>query len=412
MFEDLKIIDSDTHWCEPLDIWTSRTPNKYRDLVPQVRVHSGGLKAWSFGGAQIFPVGSVGSGSYIDRNGHKMPPTAWKTLENDLDMMANTPPLELVCQASYDPLARLELLDRQGIWAQIVYPNLLLFAMGHFVRCDDRDLARACISMYNDASAEFQEAGNGRLYPQAVLPIWDVDASVKEAHRVKAMGFRGVVMPGEPQAGGLPDPAELSWNPLYEALSDLELPINIHIGANVVSDIFTEERTRPTLAAVRWRRTNELDPRSGNAGAQLLGNNQAFLINLLVSDLPIRFPKLRWVSVESGIGWIPHMLESIDFLYREEFTGYPDYPEPLVPPAKEMFARAAYACFWFERSAPNSLLDDIGVDNVLWETDFPHSTALYPDPVERAAENLKDVPRERVVKIMQDNAAKLYGIPV
>lgn len=426
LFEDIKIIDTDTHWCEPLDIWTSRAPKKYRDLVPQVREDEKGQKGWMFQGARIFPVGALGSGSYVDRDGFKMPDSAWKSLaekgsfgsiaesaldDDQLDMMRNTPPLELVHQASWDPVARLELMDAQKIWAAISYPNLLLFAMGHFVRCQDRDLANACISMYNDASAEFQAAGKDRLFPMAVLPIWDVAESVKEAERAKGLGFRGVVMPGEPQSGGLQAPDEPEWEPLYEALSDLELPINIHIGANVVSDIYDEMGTGGA-AGPRWKRSTQADPRSSRAGAQLFGNNVAFLINLLTSDLPLRYPKLRWVSVESGIGWIPHMLESIDFLYREEFVGYPDYPAPLVPDAHEMFRRSAYACFWFETSGPKYLLEEIGVDNVLWETDFPHSTARYPDPVEKAAEDLKDVPHEHLKKILQDNAANLYKIPV
>lgn len=223
------------------------------------------------------------------------------------------------------------------------------------------------------------------------------------------MGFRGVVMPGQPQKGGLPDPADESWDPLYEALSDLDLPINIHIGANVVSDIY-DEMSRPQVS-LRWMRPVTTDPRSGTGGAQLFGDNEIFLVNLVLSDLPLKFPKLRWISVESGIGWIPHCLESIDFLYREEFEAYAG-PEPALPDAFEMFRRSAYACFWFEKSAPEKLLDVIGVENVLWETDFPHSTSLYPNPVERAAENLKDVPREHLEKIMQDNAANLYKIPV
>ena len=107
--------------------------------------------------------------------------------------------------------------------------------------------------MYNDACAEFQAAGKGRLFPMAPLPIWDVEASIKEAERIKSMDFRGVVMPGQPQKGGLPDPADLSWDPLYEALSDLELPINIHIGANVVSDIY-DEMSKPKGPSVRWER--------------------------------------------------------------------------------------------------------------------------------------------------------------
>ncbi len=411
MFEDLKIIDTDTHWCEPLDIWTARAPQKYKDDVPQVKAHADGKRGWIFRGKQMFPVDALGSGSYVDRGGNMMPHWAWRKIENDQDMLANTAPLELVAEASYDPVARVEMMDKQGIFAEIVYPNLLLFAMGHFVKCEDSDLATACIQMYNDASAEFMAAGKGRLFPMAPLPIWDVEASVKEAERVKGMGFRGVVMPGQPQKGGLPDPADLSWDPLYEALSDLELPINIHIGANVVSDIY-DEMGRPQGPNVRWLRPIETDQRAVYGGAQLFGDNEIFVINLVLSDLPLRYPKLRWVSVESGIGWIPHCLESIDFLYRMEFEAYPDGPPVVLPDAHDMFRRSAYACFWFEKSAPTHLLEDIGVDNVLWETDFPHSTALHPNPVERVAENLKDVPPEFVKKILQDNAANLYKIPV
>jgi predicted TIM-barrel fold metal-dependent hydrolase len=326
-------------------------------------------------------------------------------------MLANTAPLEMVAQASYDPVARLEMMDQQGIYAEIVYPNLLLFAMGHFVRCDDPDFATACIQMYNDASAEFMEAGKGRLFPMAPLPIWDVEACIKEAQRIKGMGFRGVVMPGQPQKGGLPDPADHSWDPLYEALSDLDLPINIHIGANVVSDIY-DEMGKPQGPSIRWQRPLAEDGRAGFGGAQLFGDNEIFVINLVLSDLPLRFPKLRWVSVESGIGWIPHCLESIDFLYRMEYEAYPDGPPVALPNAHEMFKRSTYACFWFERSAPALLLEEIGVENVLWETDFPHSTALHPNPVERVAENLKGVPDEHVKRILQDNAAELYKIPV
>jgi predicted TIM-barrel fold metal-dependent hydrolase len=411
LYEGLKIIDTDTHWCESLDIWTSRAPKKYAELVPQVRENDHGGKGWFFQGKQMWPVGSTGSGSYVDSRGFKMPPWGWKKMEDDQDMLANTPPLDFVMQASWDPVARVEMMDEQGIYAEIVYPNLLLFAMGHLVRCEDRQLANACIQLYNDACAEFQAAGKGRLFPMAPLPIWDVEESIKEAERIKSMDFRGVVMPGQPQKGGLPDPADESWDPLYEALSDLDLPINIHIGANVVSDIY-DEMSKPQGPSVRWQRPMMTDPRAGTGGSQLFGDNEIFIINFVMSDLALKFPNLRWVSVESGIGWIPHCLESIDFLYREKFDGYPDSPEPLVPDAFDMFRRALYACFWFERSAPEHLLEDIGVDNVLWETDFPHSTALHPNPVERAAENLKDVPREHITKIMQDNAAKLYKIPV
>ena len=105
LYDGLKIIDTDTHWCEALDIWTSRAPKKYADLVPQVRENDQGGKGWFFQGQQMWPVGSTGSGSYVDPRGYKMPPWGWKKMEDDQDMMANTPPLDFVMQASWDPVA-------------------------------------------------------------------------------------------------------------------------------------------------------------------------------------------------------------------------------------------------------------------------------------------------------------------
>ena len=102
----------------------------------------------------------------------------------------------------------------------------------------------------------------------------------------------------------------------------------------------------------------------------------------------IKFPKLNWVWVESGIGWIPYVLERIDYEYREEFPGG---EEPELPPAKEMFQKGIFGTFWFEDAGPLALLDRIGADNVLWETDFPHPTSLFPSPVERSEEKLKDL---------------------
>jgi predicted TIM-barrel fold metal-dependent hydrolase len=138
-------------------------------------------------------------------------------------------------------------------------------------------------------------------------------------------------------------------------------------------------------------------------------NNSKFISNLCVSDVILRYPNLKWVSVESGMGWIPYVLERIDYEYRETF---PDLPPVTKPSALEMFRRGIYGTFWFEHAGPHRLLDYLGADNIMWETDFPHPTCLYPSPVERSAKALAGVDPTSIRKIMQDNAAKLYNIPL
>jgi len=103
------------------------------------------------------------------------------------------------------------------------------------------------------------------------------------------------------------------------------------------------------------------------------------------------------------------VLERVDYEYREEFVGV---SEPELPPAKEMFQKGVYGTFWFESAGPLDLLDHMGADNIMWETDFPHPTSLYPSPVERSEQKLGGLKPEVLRKIMQDNAARLYKIDV
>jgi uncharacterized protein len=394
-FAGLKIIDVDSHYSEPHDLWTSRAPAKYKDLVPRVAVNARGVPEWYFDNKRLY---EAGGHSFIDKNGHKSPMYKMESYASIAEGMR----FEDIHEASYDASARIDLLDQLGIYAQCVYPNTLGFAAGYLVNCSDKELARTVIQIYNDAMAEWQEQGMGHLFPQSVVPFWDIDAAVQEAERVKGLGLRGVTLPGEPQLGGLPDLGQPVWEPLYEAMSDLELPINIHIGASKISS----DKITSHWASQPARQTKPI-----NAVQSELANSR-FVANMLVSDLLIRYPKLKWVSVESGIGWLPYVFERIDYDYRERFPEYPDFPDPVLPPAAEMFRKGIYASFWFEKSGPTVLIDHIGADNIMWETDIPHPTCLYPDPVGRTAELMKDIEPAKIRKIMQDNAAALYKIDV
>lgn len=386
-YASLHIIDSDSHWNEPLDLWTKRAPSRYVDSMPHVVLSDQGKQQWVINDTVVFRAAGA---SFVKDDGRKIR-AASVDLSKGLTQDDAHP-------ASSDPKARVELLDELGIYAQIVYPNVLGFAAPGLVQLLDRELAYAIVRIYNDACAEWQEESGERLFPQAVLPFWNIADSVEEAARVKALGLRGVTMAGNPHMGGLPDLGQPDWDPLYEALTDLELPINIHVGAvnHDASQLF--DAAWPSLSR---RAAASVNP------VQMELANSRFIANLVVSDVLIRWPELKWVSVESGVGWIPYVLERVDYGYREEFEGEPPADRP---PAIEMFRKNIFACFWFEETAARYLIERLGADSVMWETDFPHPTCLYPSPVERAAATMSHLSDETIRKVMQDNATKLYKI--
>ena len=133
------------------------------------------------------------------------------------------------------------------------------------------------------------------------------------------------------------------------------------------------------------------------------------LTDLLMSDVLARFPEIQFVSVESGIGWIPFLLEALDYQFLGNRVSEERPDLDMLP--SEYFARNIYACYWFEQIAPRRLIDTIGVDRILFETDFPHPTSLYGDEVqERITAGLADSPPAERKAILWDNAQRLYRV--
>jgi predicted TIM-barrel fold metal-dependent hydrolase len=207
-------------------------------------------------------------------------------------------------------------------------------------------------------------------------------------------------MCSEPHAGGLPDLVDHHWDPLWELCTELELPINLHVGASEFGMEAFMKGVWPSLSAER---------RHVVGCVQIEMHNGRILSNLLTSDLLVRFPETKWVSVESGIGWIPYVIERLEYQLRDTTPDGRGFDQPMP---SELFRRQVYATFWFEDAGPSKLLEDVGFDNVMFETDFPHPTCLYPNAVEHALKVLEPWGPEVTRKVMQDNAAQLYHIPV
>ena len=352
VFSDLKVIDTDSHWSEPYDLWTSRAPAKWRERVPQM-VERSGKRRWWFDGD--IPIGLPIASSVIDPDGEKITGTAFFDMDN-----------EVVHRASFDPEARVAMLDHLGIHAQIMYPNVAGFGNQNFLKSPDEALRLLSVEIYNDALAEFQTDTGQRVFGMALLPWWNLDAAVREIERAHANGLRGIVTCTNPEEAGLPDMGTKHWDPIWQTCSDLHMPVNFHIGSSKGNMDFFGRAPWPSFGEER---------KLAVGSANLFMGNARTVGNLIYSGIPERFPDLKFVSVESGVGWLPFFLEMLDHQLTE--TAPNELADLSLLPS-EYFRRQFFGCFWFERSTIKPTVDFLGNSCLMFETDFPHPTCLYP----------------------------------
>jgi predicted TIM-barrel fold metal-dependent hydrolase len=376
------VIDSDTHISEPGDLWTSRLPARFKDSAPRiVRDPETGVETWRIGDSQGFlPVGFTAVAGWPEPF-----PAAPKNMDE-------------VPKAAYDATARLEYMDRVGIWAMALYPNVGGFGSQAFLALKDPELMLACVRAYNDFLIDWISPDPRRFIPIMATPFWDVEASVAEVERCAKLGHKGVLFSGEPQSHDMPILGNRHWDPLWSAAQACDLPVSFHIGAGTFDDGFTPERLE-TMGAGRV---------NGFVAVSLFLDNGKQLTDLLFSGVLPRFPELKFLSVESGIGFIPFILEACDYTF-EYGNVRRDHPEFELKPS-EYFARQVYGCYIFEEHAPRVLMDTIGVDNILFETDYPHPVCLYDNVREKIDAALGSASRETQRKVLFENAAKLYKV--
>jgi predicted TIM-barrel fold metal-dependent hydrolase len=385
--DEVRVIDADTHMTERHDLFTARAPKEYVDRVPRV-VDIDGKPHWVVDRDVV--LGPARGGGVIDRNGDKFPFEECKL--NGIDW---------VHQGAWDPEARLQVMDECGIWGQVLYPNAIGIG-GQTLANDVHDpvLRRLCVEIYNDHMAELQEWSGNRFLPMPVLPAWSIEECVAEAERVADLGFRGVNMTSDPQETGAPDFADRAWDAVWEVCADRQLPVHFHIGASLTSLNFYGKYFWPSLH-------QNLKPAVG--GTMLFLNNARVVINSIFAGIFDRHPDLEMVSVESGMGWIPFILETIDY---EIMENAPEQAAELARKPSEYFRRHWYATFWFEEGGGDlqGLIDRVGEGNVMFETDFPHPTCMYPDPLGTVAPRMATLRPETRRKVLGETAAALYRV--
>lgn len=404
LVDSLKIIDADAHLTEPSDLWESRVPNSLKEKVPVQRTVDGvtswylGDTAWSSLGGNVIQAGHVRAKG-----------------------IQYTHPFDAIDKAAWSVPERLELLDKMGVWGQVLYPNGIGFASNHVFAIEDEQQRSLVLQTYNDFLVDVQNESEGRLLPQAILPVWDMDFTVREMTRLLDRGIRGFTLSDKPELLGLPELPEPYFDPMWDVFNESGVAVNFHIASGATlqqkQSIWNlgakEGQGLPKAPPVQMARNDWKYFGRQRAyvvrSSQSSMSNMRIIANLCVSDIFDRFPKLKVVSVESGLGWVPFLLEGLDFLFDDMVTDEAEINLTKRRPS-EYFHDHIYVMFWFERSAPERLLDVVGVDKVMVETDIPHPSSLFPGAKEHFSTVLANQSPDVIRRVLQDNAAELYHV--
>ena len=371
-------ISVDDHVQEHPEVWTKRlSRSKWGDRIPHLAKNSDGVERWVVDGREIPLAGVADCGAAMpDRT---VNPQYWADVPTSI----------------YDPKERLKVMDGAGIDYAVLYPTVAGSGGQSFGRIQDPELELACVQAYNDWLLEEWASVSDRFVPQCLTPLFPIGAAVMEIRRAVKNGHRGVIYPSVPmELRDVPHINDSIYDPLWATCQELAVPICFHAGASSAIQIPAYEGYSPTIAAAFQAITRP-------------ASTVSVLVNLLISRILMRFPNLKVVLAESGLGWGAYLLEYTDF----QATGdqLPQNGYDLMP--SEMFKRQCYLVGWYDRASLR-VRNYIGTENILWSTQFPSATSTWPDTQEALAKSFEGVDINDRQKILWENAAKLYKIPV
>ena len=370
------ILSTDSHVIEPPDLWASRVDPAYRERAPRLVPEAGG-DWWHVDGGRILSVsGGIRPGlRFQDQQALKLE-ARWGE----------------VVPGAYQPQAKLKDMDADGIQGEVIYPTLGM----HFFRIPDAGLARNIMRVYNDWLAEFCKTDPKRLKAVALISLDDIPAAVAELTRAAKAGLSGAMISVYPSPEQSYDRPE--YDAFWAAAAEMKMPLSLHIATN---------RTLPaatTLVDTRWS-TKVLN--SPTAYCTAVNYIEMSLSDMLFSGVFERFPALRFVSLEYEAGWAPYLIAMMDYTYtqRARRANWYRFKDGVLP--SDLF-RQNVAISFQEDPLAIKLRQEIGVDNLLWGSDYPHHESTFPHSREILDKVLAGVPQAEQEKIRGGNAAPLY----
>ena len=302
----------------------------------------------------------------------------------------------------YDSIARLEDMDRAGVLASLCFPTITRFCGQLFMEASDREFGFVCLQAYNDWMIdEWCASAPGRYIPLTLIPMWDPTLAAKEMERCAAKGATAFCFSENPAPLGLPtihDPDGF-WDPVMAAANDLEMVVCMHVGSSSTLPAISPDA--PFMANLAWGA-------SRTSGAMLAW---------LFSGMFQRYPNLKIALSEGEVGWIPYFLERAEQVLNKQrywvqrgvqFTGHATTDVDLDSMnVRDLFRDHVFGCFIDDAHGIASI-DEIGENNIMCETDYPHSDSTWPDSIGVVQRLIKDLPEEQQYKVLRGNAERLY----
>jgi predicted TIM-barrel fold metal-dependent hydrolase len=347
-------------------------PARFSDRAPRVIRTDDGSDVWTFDGAIIPNVG-LNAVAGRPREEYGVEPTAFDEMR----------------PGCYDVDERVKDLNAGGVLASMCFPSFPGFSGRLFAAADDKDLALATIRAYNDWHIE-EWCGThpGRFIPMALPVLWDAELCAAEVRRVAAMGCHSLTFTENPNTLGYPSFHDASWDPLWRALCENDMVLSIHLGSSGKLAVTAPDAPVDVMITL-----------------QPMNICQA-AADLLWSRVLKEFPPIRIALSEGGTGWIPYFLDRLDrtFEMHHLWTGQ-DFGGRLP---SEVFREHFLTCFIAD-PVGIALRDRIGLDNIAWECDYPHSDSAWPSAPEELVSVADDVSDADLAKITHENAMRWYS---
>ena len=371
--DDLILISVDDHIAEPKDMFINHVPTKYLDQAPEIRTDEFGVQQWWYG----------------DIKGRNL----------GLNAVAGKSPEFFNIDASrydemrpgcYDVHERVRDMNAGGQLAGLNFPNFTGFSGQVLNRGSDLDLNKVMIRAYNDWHIdEWCGEYPGRFIPCGILPLFDVDEAAAEVRRLAEKGCHAVSYSENPEALNMPSIHSGEWDPLFAACVETGTVLCCHLGSS----------SRSTMAS------SDAPP---GVGVSVSSAATIYtLIDLLWATFWERFPTLKFSLTEGDIGWIPYFLWRSEHV-NERHGGWMDHDFSKTGGPTQIFRDHILVCF-IKETVGIELLDHFNLENVCWESDYPHSDGTWPNAPEELAKSLAGLNTEQVVKLSHENAMKHYG---
>jgi predicted TIM-barrel fold metal-dependent hydrolase len=370
--EDMIMVSVDDHLVEPPDLFAGRLPARLQDQAPRVERKSDGSDVWVFNGSVIPNIG-LNAVAGRPREEYGIEPTAFDEMR----------------PGCWDIDERVKDMNAGGVLGSMCFPSFPGFSGRLFAAADDKDLALAVLQAYNDWHVEsWCDAHPGRFIPMGLPVLWDPQLAAQEVRRLAKKGVHSLTFTENPATLGFPSFHSDHWDPLWRALCDEGVVLSIHLGSSGQLAVTAPDAPMDVLITL-----------------QPMNICQA-AADLLWSRVPKEFPDIRIALSEGGTGWIPYFLDRLDRTYdmHHNWTGQ-DFGSRRP---SEVFREHFLTCF-ISDPVGIQLRHMIGMDNIAWECDYPHSDSSWPEAPEELAEAAAGVPDHELNKITYENAVRWYS---